>query len=398
MDVWYSLMGEMEVELVSAAPEELLDCFSRKGLELRKIRIIDSLTVSFWISRKIFPKLRSICKKRGASLQIKQTRGLGGMGKRFRSRALLLIGGSLLMALVMWLPSRVLFVQVDGNVRIPTNRILESAEICGITFGASRRDVRSERVKNALLEAVPELRWAGVNTSGCTAIISVRERPDLKEVKVQGRVASIEAARDGYILSCTVTRGNPLVKPGQSVKAGQILISAYTDCGLSIRAEQAEGEVFAQTCRSLQAVTPSQFVKKGTYRDSKWKISLRIRKKRINLWKDSGIWDDSCGRMYEEYYITLPGGFQLPAALCVERYDCRETFLEERSEEEGKAALESFSRSYLYQHMVSGEILRSSQNLVSQKGWWCLNGVYICSEMIGKVQQEQIGDTNGKNS
>lgn len=31
-------------------------------------------------------------------------------------------------------------------------------------------------MKNALLSAIPELQWAGVNTYGCRAVISVRER------------------------------------------------------------------------------------------------------------------------------------------------------------------------------------------------------------------------------
>ena len=55
-------------------------------------------------------------------------------------------------------------------------KILERAEYCGVHFGAKAGSVRSEQVKNRLLFEIPELRWAGVNTTGCTAVITVAER------------------------------------------------------------------------------------------------------------------------------------------------------------------------------------------------------------------------------
>ena len=63
-------------------------------------------------------------------------------------------------------------------------------------------------------------------------------------------------SRDGFIVSATVTRGNFLCRVGQSVKAGQVLISGYTDCGICIQATRAEGEIYAQTSRDFAAVTP----------------------------------------------------------------------------------------------------------------------------------------------
>ena len=263
-------------------------------------------------------------------------------------------------------------------------------------IGASRREVRSEKVKNALLSAVPELQWAGVNTSGCTATISVREKRASEHQEKQGSVSSILAARDGYVLSCTATAGNLLVRPGDSVRKGQVLISAYTDCGLCIRAERAEGEIVGQTSRSIEVVMPSRFVKKGNQKQVKRRISLLVRKKRIFLWKDSGIWEGSCGRMYEEYYITLPGGFQLPIALSLETYQFCETDVDCLSEENGSAELKEFAQTYLLQHMAAGKVLSGAQTVIREDGLDRLMGQYDCVEMIGIARQEEIGDRNGK--
>ncbi len=393
-----SIVGALEVELTSAGLEYTLTAVNEEGIEISRLHRMSELACRFCIDRRSHAKLQKICEKRGDSLRILRRLGLFWTGKAILGRPVLLAGAVFLLAITIFLPSRVLFVRVDGNQSVPEKQILAAAEECGICFGASRRDVRSERVKNALLSAVPGLQWAGVNTSGCVATISVRERADSREETEAYQVSRIVAARDGYILSGTVTQGTGLFSVGQTVKAGQTLISGYTDCGICIQASRAQGEVWAQTNREIAAVTPSSCVQRRGVQDVKRKISLLYRKKRINLWKDSGISGSSCGRMYKEYYITLPGGFSLPIALCVEVYTIYECSSTEASQEYTEYSLSEFARQYLMQQMIAGQIRSAEEAVTLEDGIYRLTGVYTCIEMIGREQREQIGDTNGENS
>ena len=229
-----------------------------------------------------------------------------------------------------------------------------------------------------------------MNTKGCVAVISVRERTLPEETKERAGVSGIVASRDGVVESCTVIRGSLLCSPGQAVKTGQTLISGYTDCGLYLQATQAEGEVYALTRRQLCVITPGICITARETETVKKKYSLLIGKKRINLWKDSGIWDTSCGRMYSEYYVTLPGGFSLPVALAVDTYVFRET--EDSAMEITQYQLSKFARQYLEGQMVAGIIKDSIVSFSKEENAVYLTGSYICSEMIGRVQQEQIGE------
>lgn len=398
MDLWKSLAGMVEVELTSAEPEAALGAVSTRGIEIFRVEQKGELTMRFRIRWKDYGMLAALCEKRGETLKLLRKSGLYWAGRQLLRRPVLLAGMAFFLALVLYLPSRVFFIRVEGNVTVPTRQILEAAGESGICFGASRRQVRSEKVKNALLSAVPQLQWAGVNTAGCVATISVRERTDAQASQQEWEVTSIVAARDGYILSGTVTRGNALFQVGQAVKAGQVLVSGYTDCGICIQATRAEGEITAQTNRTLEAVTPSQWVLRGEETGVHRKYSLLFGKKRINLWKDSGILDTTCGRMYMEYYVTLPGGFQLPLALCVEEFTSYETGTAELPQSGAEEALTEYADSYLLQQMVAGEIRSRLQTVCLDGGIYRLKGSYVCVEMIGRVQREQIGDTNGKNS
>ena len=395
MNIWHSVGGMVEAELTTADPEGIFAGLTAIGISMEQFRQTGVLTYGFSVSRGDYRKAAAFCEKRGETLHIRKRTGLYWKLKKQLKRPAL-YGGMLLLALIFWLPSRVLFVSVTGNSAVPEKQILEAAELCGVVFGASRKQVRSETVKNSLLESLPQLQWVGVNTSGCRAVISVREKTlSEKEIR-KGYPASIVASQDGYVLSCTAEKGSLCISPGQTVQKGQVLISGYTDCGLCIRAEQAEGEVIAQTNRSIVCVMPRFLTQKTQDGPVKRKISLLIRKKRIFLWKDSGIWEGSCGRMYEEYYITLPGGFRLPAALCIEEYTPYEKTEVEVEPEAAEAELRSFGEEYLSGQMVAGRIAKGTVTITQEPGVYRLAGEYTCLEMIGQRRQEQIGDTNGK--
>ena len=393
-----AISGQLWVELTSAEPELAVSAYAGAGIPMEDLQPQGALTLRFWMPRCCYPQARKLAQKRGDCLKILGKRGIYWMLPRLLRRPVLLLGAAVLTGLTLFLPSRILFVQVEGNAAVPARQILEAAAESGLAFGTSRRQVRSEKVKNALLSKIPQLQWAGVNTSGCVATVSVRERTGLPPAQDPVGVSSLCAVRDGYIRSITATAGTALVQPGQTVQAGQVLISGYTDCGLCLRGEQAKGEVFAQTQQELTAVLPAKWTLRGQSLAQRRSYSLLIGKNRINLWKDSGIWEDTCGRMYEEHYITLPGGFRLPLALCIQTRTTFALTSETIPEAQAGKELTDFARRTVLKRMVAGEIQQAAEHLRQDGGCFWLEAHYVCQEMIARQRQEQIGENHGENS
>lgn len=393
-----AISGQLWVELTSAEPELAVSAYAGAGIPMEDLQPQGALTLRFWMPRCSYPQARKLAQKRGDCLKILEKRGIYWMLPRLLRRPVLLLGAAVLTGLTLFLPSRILFVQVEGNAAVPARQILEAAAESGLAFGTSRRQVRSEKVKNALLSKIPQLQWAGVNTSGCVATVSVRERTVLPPAQDPVGVSSLCAVRDGYIRSITATAGTALVQPGQTVQAGQVLISGYTDCGLRLRGEQAKGEVFAQTQQELTAVLPAKWTLRGQSLAQRRSYSLLIGKNRINLWKDSGIWEDTCGRMYEEHYITLPGGFRLPLALCIQTRTTFALSSETIPEAQAGKELTDFARRTVLKRMVAGEIQQAAEHLHQDGGCFWLEARYVCQEMIARQRQEQIGENHGENS
>jgi len=393
LDHWNLIPGTLLVEVTSAVPEQTFNAILQEKIPITRVLQHNELTYRFTIRRCDRKMLEELIRRTGGKLKILQKQGIFWKLQALGHRPVLLCLLVLLLFSSLYLPSRILFVRVEGNCALPAGRILSAAEDCGIRFGASRKQVRSEQVKNKLLARLPALQWAGVNTSGCTAVISVRERTEEPRETEEG-FCNLIATQDGYILSQVVLKGTPIFSPGESVMKGQVLISGYTDCGICIRAGRAEGEILAQTNRSLTAVTPDSTCTIRGITDRKYKISLLIRKKRINLWKDSRISDTGCGRMYEEYFVSLPGGFQLPIALCIDQYLQYDTEEAEIPEDDAMVQLQQFSDDYLLQQTVAGQILKKQQQFRRENGIYRLSSRYTCTEMIGAEQEEQIGEIN----
>lgn len=385
-----SFFGQVRLKVISADSTMLLHHLSRNGIQLFDVQHMDELTVNFSINRQDYRYVKQFLKQREDSFEIVSLFGVYWKIKKLLKRPVLIVGILLLLFLVLYLPTRVLFVGIQGNHAVPTKLILEQAEECGIRFGASREHVRSEKVKNLLLESIPELQWAGINTYGCFAVISVDEEPDQGPKKDSGTYSNIVAVRDGVITQISVTKGTPKCEVGQSVRQGQVLVSGYADYGFKLTATGAEAEIFAQTGRSLTAITPAVFEKRGSAYKEETRYSLLLGKKLINFYKDSGILGGNCVRIYEEYYVVLPGGYRLPLGFVKEQRIHYEIRTEKTTEAGSFSWLSEAAESYLNSSMLAGEILSKYTFLKEDEGVCRLYGTYRCREMISRIRKEEI--------
>ncbi|MBQ6839853.1 MAG: sporulation protein YqfD [Oscillospiraceae bacterium] len=386
MSSYYRGNGTIQLIVTSADLPAFLAKLSEQGTVLRNIRSMDALSAQLQCSRAELHTIEHLAAKFGANIEIiKEPENVLYTALH---RPVLLLTFFLFLCLLTILPTRIYFIQVDGNAIVPATQILEEAEKCGIRFGASRRLVRSEKVKNALLSTLPQLQWAGINTSGCVATISVREKNTNEELTPEVGIGNIIAKTDGIIQTCTVLNGTALCSAGDAVTAGQILVSGYTDCGIALKAVRAEAEITASTIRSVSAVTLLPDVIRGEQIHEETKFSLRIGKKLINLFKDSGISDTSCVKMYTEEYLTLPGGFRLPIALVTQRciyYAPCDTW-----DPNWDSWISDACRQYLLSHMQAGQIVMEDTHIRQANGLCGFYGKYVCLENIGQFIDEEI--------
>lgn len=384
-------LGKMRICVICADLNYLLKRLTDHGVRMEQIEMVDEISVRITVSQRDFKKIKYIIDECGAGFQIKGRKGIYWHLCSVVKRPILIVGLLGLIFLSMYLPSRILFVEVVGNSTLPEKLILEKADYCGIHWGASRVNVRSEKVKNALLNELPDLQWAGVNTKGCVAVISVKEKARSEETEhFSTGVCSIVAAQDGIILDFVVFGGNLLCSIGQAVKAGQTLVSGYTDCGICIRAEEADAEIYALTTRKVQVCTPVGMQKRGEVVRVEQRQYLQVGKKVINFYNNSRIYDTTCVKIENKEHISLPGDFSIPVYRITQTYYYYQMSDKLDEEDVECAWLSDYAKSYVLSQMIAGEILESVDSGMCLEDVYIWNGEYDCKEMIGVKKQEEI--------
>ena len=371
MELWWHLRGWTRLRLVSADCAGQLRRISGE-MKLEDIRFPDDLTAEFTVSRDRVGGLRE---RYGDVLTVLSAGGLPRFGNRLWSWRRLAMLVLLLGVLTAVLPRRVWFISVEGNAAVPERLILERAADCGVYFGAKAARVRSEQVKNKLLYEIPELRWAGINTYGCRAVITVAER-EMPEPEGEELPGDLTAAADGVVTEVVLSRGTAMVKPGNAVQKGQVLISGLTDLGICTRADRAEGEVWAMTRRTISVILPQKTAQRQENGAVVRKFSLRIGKKSVNFSNDSGILHGTCVKMRTVNYLTLPGGFRLPVALVTDTYYLCETETIPRGETDWLA---DAVRRTVQEQLRGGVVLREE---LAPAGT-ALTAVFECREQLG---------------
>lgn len=385
MSGFHSFTRRYLVEFSSADPIATFRQLTKTNISLYRITQIDDFTYRFDLKRNSKEEVIRILDRYAETYRITSLTTIYTSFIKLHLRPVLLIGMLLIAFLTCFLPTRVLFVQVKGNETMPMNRIISVANTCGITFGASRREVRSEEVKNRMLAQLPQLEWVGVNTYGCVAEISVQEGMDSQKSESPPRVGSIVASRDGVVLSCTTLQGTQICRPGQAVSKGQLLVSGYTDCGIYIQGTMAKGEVLAATTRKLCIMSPNSLQKRYPPTETERRFYLIIGKNLIKFNKDSGIPAASCAKIKKEYHLVLPGGFTLPVCLIEEYIVHHEAELEEI---DPSWAVE-YGRKYLNSQMITGKIISEEIQQANLDGVTEFDGIFFCTEMIGQTKFEE---------
>ena len=380
---------QIQIQIVSADPMGILLRLTAHNIILENVISVDPVTIHCTVNKNQYRNIKKVLKTCAESVRVIDRSGWYWTFRKLRNRPVLFIAMVTLLILSIYLPTRVLFVSVVGNESIPTNYIIAKAESCGISFGASRRHVRSEKVKNALLQAVPQLQWAGVNTSGCTATVTVKERNETQSSETS-KVGNIIAIMDGLVVDCTVEKGNQLCKVGQAVTEGQVLVSGYSDNGLSILATKPKAEIYGLTNRKATLVSPAKYQSRENILRTERRFSIQVGKNIINFNNSSGISDTTCVKIYDKRELKLPGGFVLPVTLIRETRHYY-TVCEKTSDDvDSFRWTKEHMHDLLLQQMIAGKILSEDHFSKLTDDLYQMEADYVCIEMIGKYKQEEI--------
>lgn len=249
--------GILEVEFFGIYPEKIINLCAKNRIAVWNVHYGNN-KIRLFITVKDFKRLPKILKRSGLRLHILNKTGFPFFINRYKRRFGIFAGIVIFFAVLQFMSGFIWIIEVEGNKTVTDREILAICEEIGIKIGVKRNSIDTKNTPQDLLLKTDKLSWGSFNIEGCKLTVNVTEIvPKTEDNTV---ATNLKAAKDGIIEKIDVTSGNPVVKVGDIVKKGDLLVSGITETMRDTKFVHSIGTVTAKTEETITLFEP--FIKK----------------------------------------------------------------------------------------------------------------------------------------
>lgn len=245
------LLGYVRFSLLGGNPERFYNYCARGGFCLWNI--MGRRHGGACVSARSYRRLRVYARRAGCKLKVREKHGLPFIMLHAGKHKGIAAGCVMFFLILYLLSSRVWCVNVSGNSKITEKDICSALSTAGLYPGVLKKGLNTKTVEQKTMLKLPEIGWMSVNMRGSIADVSIEEKDDRPEIIDKSKPCNIKASDTGQIVSAQVNAGTLLVKKGDAVVKGQLLVSAVVeDVFGGNTLKHASAEIIAETSRTFK--------------------------------------------------------------------------------------------------------------------------------------------------
>ena len=240
---------------------------------------------------------------------VSEKRGVPAFLSGFKYHIGALLGVFAGLLLVLYLSGLVFDVRITAHGDLCAEEVEKIIYDAGLTVGKSWRKINIDEIENGVLSMSDGIGWISVNRCGTVLYVEVAPKEGVSipsSPAVSGNIVATEAA---VIEEITVNRGVAVVKPGDVVEKGDLLISGVYENG---KLCPAEGSVIGRVSRTVEAESFARDTVRVLLGEELTGKRIEILGLKINILKNYGNFEDSCDIIEQKNEWTLFSGFTLP--------------------------------------------------------------------------------------
>lgn len=328
---------------------------------------------------------------RGLGLTVIKKSGLPYLCYRYRHRLGLFVGFLLVAVAVLYSSQLVWGVRITGNERLHEDAARELLSSYGLVEGRYIPSLSFDEMEMKILLENPDIAWISIHRSGTTVNVELRET-DRGTLDESGASANLVASTDGVIERIEVFDGRTLVKVGDTVRAGEALVSGlYDNSKKGLRMTRATGAVYARTVHDICIEVPFVYEEKVYTGEQKQEKSVKFFGKEIKVFTNTRNDMGTCDIIYYEKMLSLVGGREIPVGIRTVRYLAYVT--KEARHSESEAMDEAFFRLQTELAALSerAELLGKEITFEITDEAYILRCRVVCIEDIAVRQKIEIG-------
>lgn len=256
LEVLHWLRGYSQVCAPGKDAGKLMTLCARNGILLWQAQHQSNVFYGRVHSR-LFPNLQALAEQTGVEVRVLKEKGLPVLLRQYHKRVGILCGLFVFCISLAVSQQFIWKIEIEGCEKVEEARLMTVLDEAGVRRGALKRNIDQRHAAREVLIKVDELSWTAINFHGTTAILKLRERtppPPKIDTDIPANVVALE---DGQIKKLQVTDGKAVLKEGDTVRKGEVIISGvWQDRWGLTHFVRAGGQAYAHVPRSLVVKMP----------------------------------------------------------------------------------------------------------------------------------------------
>lgn len=301
------IKGVYTVDACGRFPERILNIASTSGIYLRNIKRKDSETLSFSVGKKGYEKLIST-EVSGVSLTLTESYGIPVFFRKYKKRIMLLFLPLFFTIIATVFSFFVWRVEITGGDETLREKVLVSISDKGVHIGALKHKIDQYEVKRTSIMEIDDLSWLWVDIRGTTAMVKIQERTPKPDIIPVNEPSDVISLHDGVIEKMQVYCGVPLVKEGDAVEKGQILVTGIfrsENENIPTYYHHATADITVRLFKEKTVIIPKKNIKKIPTGRKKSVFGIKFKKNQINFSLNSGISYKEYDKIEKKYALPL---------------------------------------------------------------------------------------------
>ena len=354
------ILGYLTINVEGYFIERFINMCRNKNILLWNIKRKNSSFIICKIGIKEFKKIRDIARKTKCKITITSKKGIPFIFEKYKKRKIFLLMMCIISGLLFVLSQFVwnIEVKITGDT-LNEDEIINSLNENGLYIGEKKSSIDVKEIINNVRLKREDISWIGIEIKGTNAIVEVVEAEEKPEVVDENDYCSIVSDKPGKILKVIANNGTAMVKPGDIVKEGSLLIAGWIEGKYTgTRLVRADGKIDALVWYTETASVKLNEKKIEKTGNTEKKYALNINNFRINLYKKLSNFE-KYDTIYTAKKIKIFSNFYIP----VELIECNNFEIKEEnvnySEEEAKAEAKKRAEEKLNDKVKDKENIRN---------------------------------------
>ena len=307
------LSGYVRIIVEGFFIERFINLCLKNGILLWNSKRKKATLLEVNIPVKDFKKVVGLAKQTDNKVKIKSKKGFPFVAHQYKKRKIFFSFLCLIVVSILFLSNFVWNIEIIGNQTISKEEILQNLKEQGLNIGNFKKNVDTKAIVNNMRLNRNDLAWIGIELKGTNAIVKIVEAAQKPDIVQEDEYCNIVATKDGMIVKVNALNGTPLVKEGDTIKKGTVLVGGWLEGKYTgMRYVHANGEVKAKVWyEEKEKIELNQVITRQT-ENTERKYSVRINNFTINFYKTLSkfqkydtIEENKKLKLFSDFYLPI---------------------------------------------------------------------------------------------